>query len=884
MRQVLRGLAIAMLVFPAARAGAQQGSVQLSAAAQALTGDPSRLGGQRSLEPDFGVRWIQPGSRFGTFQIELRGTNRGGLPHLGRMQAVLRDLKYRGVSWTFDAGDTYVAPAIGDYRFSNLFTPAVTFSGAAVSGRTTNTTFAVVAGRTTAWRNIFGSDPDTLEQTLQLASVTHKISPLLQVQARASHVRTEDLKEFEFSIASSHQAGGGATFLLTPAIHLIADGSVVSYRRKDSEETTHDGSFLAGTSWLLARGWLQLNVSRFSPGDFPVLTYPLQDREGFFAAGEYDVLPRLRLFGGLDSFRGNLRPADLTVSSPIPLTDGKRTFGGFRFALWPQSAVTLRIEDGDRVSRPVRAGFGAATDSDTGSWSAEWQAIFGRATTFTRYSRRENVDRSNVAGSFTQHDASAHVFVTLSRAVQLFGLGMLTETGMAQGAGNKYWQAGGGTQVQVPRRNLWVRAEATVSRNIDLLTDAFVPRESVSVGLNGQLTRQMTVGFDVYVDRAPQPAASGSPWLTRSMLRVTHTVSTGTARAVERGIGGTTPARTAGTGSILGNVFADWNANGALDPDEGPLQGIPVRVSAVADAMTGANGQFTFLSVPAGAQEVGLDTAALPIDFDAPPQPSVRVELARGETERVAFGLVPLGSIAGRVVRDANANAAADPGEESIDGAIVILDGGARSEQTRRGRFKFDAVRSGEHTVQLLVESLGEGAKTTGPATLRVPLTREQLAAEVTFLVSIEKRPEIRRVFPSKVGAVTAPPAFVPPRTGSADRPAQPPMTPPRSPSAPVAHARQDVSREPKASTTKSAATYAVQIAAVRDGGRARALVKSLQSAGYPAYVLEPAAPDVLFRIRVGTYPTHDAAEHARKRLERERGEKGWVTREVTAR
>ena len=79
MRQLLRGLAIVMLVWPAARAGAQQGSIQFSGAVQGLTGESSRLGDQRRLEPDFGVTWIQPGSEFGTFQIELRGTRRGGL-------------------------------------------------------------------------------------------------------------------------------------------------------------------------------------------------------------------------------------------------------------------------------------------------------------------------------------------------------------------------------------------------------------------------------------------------------------------------------------------------------------------------------------------------------------------------------------------------------------------------------------------------------------------------------------------------------------------------------------------------------------------------------------------------------------------------------------
>ena len=354
------------------------------------------------------------------------------------------------------------------------------------------------------------------------------------------------------------------------------------------------------------------------------------------------------------------------------------------------------------------------------------------------------------------------------------------------------------------------------------------------------------------------------------MLRLTHTISTGTARVVDHGSAGTIARRGgARTGSILGNVFADWNANGTLDQDEGPLEGIPVRVSATATAKTAPNGQFTFLSVPAGPQEVGLDTGAIPIDFDPPAQPSVQVELASGETERVAFGLIPLGSIAGRVIRDVNANAAADPGEEPIDGAIVVLDGGTRSEQTRRGRFRFDAVRSGEHDVQLLVASLGDAAKTTGPVTQQVALTRDHLAAVVTFLVSIDKRPEIRRVFPSRTGGGATPPSppATTPTSPATDRVAPPTVTSPPTAVVPPEHGSR----------------FAVQISAVRNGDSARALAKSLQSAGYPAYVLAPSAPKGFFRIRVGPYPTRAAAEEVRNRIARERGVKGWVTRDVTA-
>jgi len=145
---------------------AQQGSVHVTSAVQTLQGDPSRFAGQNDFEPDLGVSWLQPGTRFGLFQMEIRGARRGDTLHTGRLYGALRDATYRGVHWTIEAGDSYFSPPVVSYGFSNLFTPAVTFNGAAIGAHTDRSSLAVVAGRTTAWRNIFGNDPQGLGQTL----------------------------------------------------------------------------------------------------------------------------------------------------------------------------------------------------------------------------------------------------------------------------------------------------------------------------------------------------------------------------------------------------------------------------------------------------------------------------------------------------------------------------------------------------------------------------------------------------------------------------------------------------------------------------------------------------------------------------------------------
>lgn len=869
MRQLLPGLAAAILLVPAVPVRAQQGSVQVSTSAQAVTGDAQRLAGQNRLDPDVGISWLQPGTRFGIFQIEVRGARRGDEAHLGRAYVAIRDVKLRGVAWSFEGGDTFFSPAVGDYRIANLFTPAVTFTGGAVTGRTTHSNLQVVVGRASAWRNIFGTDPETLAQDIGTARATHKFGDWLEVGARASRIRTRSLKEFSFSIDASDQAGGGAKVWVTPELQLVADASVVSFRRAGASAYERDVSYIAGASWLHKRGWFQANASHFAAGDFPVLNYPLQDREGLFVAGDYDLFPRLRVSAGWEAFRSNVNPdASLAALRPAPRSTGTREFGGLRLQLTSRSSVTVRGEQGDRRSRPIRSG--SIQDSDTGSWTAEWQTAVGRFNSFARYARRENVDQVNAVSSYTQHDSSAQLFMNVSRSTQLFGTVMFMRNEV-RGAGTTYWQAGGGAQLQVPHRDLWIRGEGTMARNVDLLTQSFVPRESITAGLNGQLTRRLSIAFNVHVDRSPMPLQSGSPWMTRSMVRLVRTLPTGSVYSANNAaLNASSSGR--GTGSVVGSVFADWNGNGVFDTGENPLEGIPLRIAAGTATNSGHDGQFSFLNVPVGLRDVGLDTGALPVDFDPPTVTSVQMEISRGDTRRIAFGLIPLGTIEGRVIRDANANGKADPGEEPIDGAVVILDEGARSEQVRRGRYRFDAVRSGDHTVKLLLESLPEGAVIAGSAEVKTSLVRDRLLADIPFVVSVTKRPEIRKVFPPKGGTTAsrarttpAPPSRTAPETGVSSRP---PATAPGTPAA------------VKVSTRRVAMLYAVQVAALSDIDNAREFVIRLTVAGLPAYLVEPAPGESLYRVRVGTYRTRDAARKAAGDLERLMGVKLWVMRD----
>ena len=860
------GLVLAGLVVPAA---AQQGSVQVAAATQTVHGDPSRMAGQSRFEPDVGVTWLQPGARFGSFHLEMRGTRRGPEPHLGRTFIAWRDVKYRGATWSFEAGDLYFTPGLADYRFTNLSPPALTFAGTAISAKTKTSSASFVAGRSTAWRNIFGSDPDTLGQDVALLRAGHRAFDWLEISARASRVRTRNTKEFSHVISASDQAGAGVRLNIGPMLYVVGDGSYIAYRRVGSNELVHDGSFTGGASFLHARGWLQVNTSRFSPGDFPVINYSLIDRATTFAAGEQDLFKRLRVFGGWERFRGNLDPLRSTTSAGMqPETSGTRAFGGIRVN-FDRTSFAVRLEEGDR--RTTRNGSGLFTSSDTGVVSAEMQSRLGRMTGFLRYARRENVESFN-GGSYQQDDGTAQFFMNVSRRLQVFGTAMATRNTFGAGGGSTYYQFGGGGQFQVANRNLWMRVEGLAARNQDTRTLDLVARESFNVGVNGQIAPNTSLGLNIYSERAPSLAAPATEsWLTRSTLRVTRSFATGSTR-LPGAAGATVESRARGAGSVVGTVFADWNADGVHDPDEGTLEGIPILLGTTGAATTSPRGEFAFTNVPAGLQKVHLDMSALPVDFDAPTLASVEVEISRGDTRRVAFGLVPLGTVTGRVLRDANGNGTIDASDEPLDGAVLTLDAGLRSEQARKGRYRFDAVRSGSHVLELLPDSLPEGAVILTERTLNIALTKGQPTSTVDFLVKVEKRPEIRKVFPPK-GGTSSPGA--PAAKPGAGKPAA--TTPSRT--APRGGGLKPVPQLPQ--PVRAGAGYTIQIAALSDLTRARVLVAELKKSGVGAFIVMPAAngPDGLYRVRVGPYATRAAAQRVLLKLEKLRGEKLWLTR-----
>src|SRR5574338_136184 len=731
MRDALLLLALLSL---ATSARAQQGSVDISSSTQIVSASDARRAGQTVFEPDAGFTLYQPAFRLGNLFVDLHAVSRAGRARLGTTAVGLREVKLAGLTWSITGGDSAFAPSLSAYRFTNLFAPQVTFAGGHISGFSPTSSIVVTGGRVTTLRNIFGSDPQALGQDLAQIQGKLRVRPGIELLAHASRVRTGHTDLYTAFVDRGADAGAGLRVRPIPTVELTADAGLSRYRRRGADLTEQNLTALLGSKWTLTRGWLEVNAQRFSPGYFAVVNTPYLDREGAFAAGEFELARPLRVFAGLEAFRTNIDPERAaTASSSLPRGVTERAFAGARWHVGGKSFVTLRAEQGDRTARPVSRP-GVPYDSDTGITTAEFQTSIGQLSAFSRYERRENLDRANGSGSYTQQTASAQLFGRVARGLQLFGSAMFVDQSRREG-GEPFWQGGGGLQLQVPRRQLWLRAEALLSRSDDWGADFDVAHELYTLGLTGQLTPRTSIAVDVMLDRAPQLNALVNPWLTRSMIRVTHRMPTGPAR-VPSAPGMLTRRR--GSASIFGVAFADWNGNGMMDPGDEPLRGVPFLYSDSTEASprtrpggvqvsSGHDGQFAFVNVPEGRARVSLDLAGVPVDYDAPEVFSRDTEARGKPRDRLAFGLVPLGSIVGIVLQDADRDGTRSAADTPVDGAVLVLDGGARSEQTRTGAFRFDAVRAGAHALKLLVDSLPEASTIARDPAVPVVLDRADL-------------------------------------------------------------------------------------------------------------------------------------------------------------
>ena len=722
----------------------QQPAFAVALASQFTTGDEMRTGGQPAIEPDLGVQLFRPGLAIGNLYADVNVTQRDHHTRLGRGVVRLDGFRLGGLTWSVDAGDTWNAPVVQDFGFTNLFAPPVTFEGLSASGSSPRTFFLVSGGRVTAQRNIFGTDSDPIGQRLYQGLFSHRASDRVDIFGHANYIDSRGMTLYTPLTDWSTDGGGGVRYRPTTTLEVVADAGVSQFRRHGAPDSEVTPSGLLGALWSFTRGWAQVNAQRYPIGRFPVYNYPYIDRAGVFASGEVDLGSRARVFAGAEYAISNLdREASTQATAGVSPGDGTRGFGGVRLSLFDTSMVTLRVDGGGRRIEPSH--FGTGFDNNTGVIAIDWHSRFPRGTAFARYERRTNTDPASDASSFTQDDLMGQVYLGFAGGRQIFGKLLLSRRIDRTGDGQTQWQVGGGGQAAFGR--LYARVEATAGRTLNWLTQIDMPRQAIAAGLSGQIARATYLSVDCYLDHSPVLTGSGNPWVTRTMVRLTRTFPLGPSRLAQPG----GPVSRGGpSGRIAGEVFVDWNDNGELDPGEEAVGGVTIAIAGVASFVTGADGRFVASGVPVGEQRVALRLDSVPANYDPPAVSDHVVTVTRNQASSVAFAMLPLGSFGGMVYQDVDGDGQLGPADTPIDGAVLVMDDGSRTEITRNGAFAFDPVRMGKHTVNLLLASLPEGSQMTGPATAEVELSRGEHPKPVVFLVKVEKRPEIRKVFPAK--------------------------------------------------------------------------------------------------------------------------------------
>jgi DedD protein len=158
------------------------------------------------------------------------------------------------------------------------------------------------------------------------------------------------------------------------------------------------------------------------------------------------------------------------------------------------------------------------------------------------------------------------------------------------------------------------------------------------------------------------------------------------------------------------------------------------------------------------------------------------------------------------------------------------------------------------------------------------PATRKSVAdAEKAVIAPPAKTPKYDTTLPAEKNAAPAAPSPAPAPAKApepAPTPAESKPAPAESKAAPAAPMETTA---PSSAATPPREGYAVQLAAYADDKGANALANRLKRSGYPAYT-EPlkTSRGTLWRVRVGPYPSRDAATGVRDKLKAE-GQSGIV-------
>ena len=179
---------------------------------------------------------------------------------------------------------------------------------------------------------------------------------------------------------------------------------------------------------------------------------------------------------------------------------------------------------------------------------------------------------------------------------------------------------------------------------------------------------------------------------------------------------------------LRAGVFYDANGSGSWEGGEPGLSGIPLVLDGEIEHTTGADGEAIFDDLEPGWHNVMLPDAALSqlasTGYMPIGAPNKMVELVSGKEAEVLFSVRQgTGKIRGILFFDSDGDGVYDPGESTVPGVHVVLDGDQRTVTGDEGRFFFLQVVPGEHRLQF-----------TGPKGHNQTAALEVVVGEEVFL------------------------------------------------------------------------------------------------------------------------------------------------------
>ena len=187
---------------------------------------------------------------------------------------------------------------------------------------------------------------------------------------------------------------------------------------------------------------------------------------------------------------------------------------------------------------------------------------------------------------------------------------------------------------------------------------------------------------------------------------------------------------------ISGIVYLDENGNSQYDKNEKTLPEIKMSLNG-RRITTNTKGEYLYKNVEPDAYRLYFDLRSLPADY-TPVTNQKLFKLKENENMFFDFGVTLNGSISGRVFLDQNNNRTYDEGDKPLDWVAVILDNGKKKIFTGHdGVFYFENIPLGEHTIEVMADSLPKDMVINGRKSFDYPIKETALDIRDIYIPAV---------------------------------------------------------------------------------------------------------------------------------------------------